>query len=46
MKCLLTALVICGLAVNLSAEAITILNPNFDAQVLALAHLLAFRGEI
>jgi hypothetical protein len=35
MKYLLSAFVICGLAANLSAETITIINPNFDEQVLA-----------
>ena len=35
MKYLLIAFIFCGLAANLSAETITILNPNFDAQVLA-----------
>jgi len=35
MKYLPIAFVICGLAANLSASTITILNPNFDAQVLA-----------
>jgi hypothetical protein len=34
MKYLPIAFVICGLATNLSAGTITILNPNFDAQVL------------
>ena len=35
MKYLPIAFVICGLAANLSAGTIPILNPNFDAQVLA-----------
>src|ERR1035441_6728049 len=35
MKYLPIACVICGLATSLSAGTITILNPNFDAQVLA-----------
>src|ERR1017187_7260721 len=35
MKYLPIAFVICGLATNLSAGTIPILNPNFDAQVLA-----------
>jgi hypothetical protein len=35
MKYLPIAFVICGLATNLSAGAIPILNPNFDAQVLS-----------
>src|ERR1019366_8425839 len=35
MKYLPIAFVICGLATNLSAGTIPILNPNFDAQVLS-----------